>query len=133
MALLRALSASSDIGTQTKYRVPYATALYSAGRYEEAIQAADAVLAAAPNDTRALMVKARALVARNLVGEAHALYERILDLEPTHSRRQGEPAHPHRPGRGRDRRHRAGVRRRRSASRHGPACLAPRCAGRPAA
>ncbi|HEX4295183.1 MAG TPA: glycosyltransferase [Rhizomicrobium sp.] len=84
VALLRALSASSDIGTQTKYRVPYAAALYSAGRYEEAIQAADAVLAAAPNDTRALMVKARALVARNLVGEAHALYERILDLEPTH-------------------------------------------------
>lgn len=84
VALLRALSTSTDVGTQTKYRVPYATALYSAGRYEEAIQAADAVLAVAPNDTRALMVKARALVARNLIGEAHALYERILDLEPAH-------------------------------------------------
>ncbi len=84
VALLRALSMSNDVGTQTKYRVPYATALYSAGRYEEAIQAADAILAVAPNDTRALMVKARALVARNLIGEAHALYERILDLEPAH-------------------------------------------------
>lgn len=84
VALLRALSSSSDVAIQAKYRVPYASALYSAGRYEEAIQAADAVLAVAPNDTRALMVKARALVARNLIGEAHALYERILDLEPAH-------------------------------------------------
>jgi len=84
IALLRALSASADLATHVKYRVPYAMALYSAGRYEEAIEAADAVLGPAPNDTRALMVKARALVARNLVGEAHALYERVLELDPGH-------------------------------------------------
>jgi tetratricopeptide (TPR) repeat protein len=84
IALLRALSASDDLSTHVKYRVPYAMALYAAGRYEEAIAAADAVLATAPNDTRALMVKARALVARNLIGEAHALYERVLELEPSH-------------------------------------------------
>ena len=84
LALLRELSASADAGIQIKYRVPYASALFAAGRYDEAIEAADAVLAAAPNDTRALTVKARALVARNAIAEAHALYERILDLEPGH-------------------------------------------------
>jgi tetratricopeptide (TPR) repeat protein len=84
IALLRALSTSTDLATHIKYRVPYAMALYSAGRYEDAIVACDAVLSGAPNDTRAMMVKARALVARNLVSEAHGLYERVLDLEPSH-------------------------------------------------
>jgi tetratricopeptide (TPR) repeat protein len=84
VALLRALSTAADAGTQVKYRVPYASALYSAGRYGEAIEAADAVLAAAPHDTRAMMVKARALVAESQIGEAHALYERVLDLDPGH-------------------------------------------------
>lgn len=84
LAVLRALAIAPDMGTQVKYRVPYATALYAAGRYDEAIEAANVVLATAPNDTRALMVKARALVARNAIGEAHALYERVLDLDPGH-------------------------------------------------
>lgn len=84
LATLRALSSAPEAGTRLKYRVPYATALYAAGRYEEAIAAADAILETAPNDTRTLMVKARTLVARNAVGEAHALYQRILELEPSH-------------------------------------------------
>ncbi len=84
IALLRGLSSSADLATHVKYRVPYAMALYSAGLYEEAIAAADTVLSTAPNDTRAMMVKARALVARNLVSEAHTLYERVLELDPGH-------------------------------------------------
>lgn len=84
LTLLKALSSAGDIGTQVKYRVPYATALYTAGRYEDAAAAADVILANAPHDTRALMLKARALVARNIVGEAQKLYERIIDLEPGH-------------------------------------------------
>ncbi|HWA92669.1 MAG TPA: glycosyltransferase [Rhizomicrobium sp.] len=84
LAMLRALSQADDVAIRLKYRVPYATALYAAGRYDEAVAAADAILQAAPNDTRALMVKARTLVARNAVAEAHGLYERILELEPGH-------------------------------------------------
>ena len=84
LATLRALSGAGDVAVSLKYRVPYATALYTAGRYDEAITAADAILKTAPNDTRALMVKARALVALGAVAEAHALYDRILELEPGH-------------------------------------------------
>jgi len=84
LGVLRALAMSGELGTRVKYRVPYAAALYAAGRYDEAIEAADLVLETAPNDTRALMAKARALVARNQVGEACVLYERVLDFEPNH-------------------------------------------------
>jgi tetratricopeptide (TPR) repeat protein len=84
LSILRALATSGDLGTRVKYRVPYAAALYAAGRYDETIAAADLVLETAPNDTRALMAKARALVARNQVGEACTLYERVLDFEPNH-------------------------------------------------
>src|SRR6185312_2884326 len=84
LSVLRALATAGDLGARVKYRVPYATALYAAGRYDEAIAAADLVLESAPNDTRALMVKARALVARNQVSEACTLYERVLDFEPSH-------------------------------------------------
>jgi Flp pilus assembly protein TadD len=84
LSLLRGLSTSSDPQVQMRYRVPYADALFTAGRYDEAIAAADTALAAAPNDTRALMIKARALVARNQIDDAHAIYTHILDLDPTH-------------------------------------------------
>lgn len=84
LSVLRALSTSSHVATQMKFRVPYATALYAAGRYDEAMAAADEALQTAPNDTRALMVKARTLVARNQVGEACQLYERVLDIDPEH-------------------------------------------------
>jgi tetratricopeptide (TPR) repeat protein len=84
LTTLRALSLASEMGTRLKYRVPYATALYTAGRYDEAVAAADAILESAPHDTRALMVKARTLVARNAIAEAHALYQRVLELEPGH-------------------------------------------------
>jgi hypothetical protein len=67
-----------------KYRVPFAQALFAAGRYDDAIAAIDAVLSAAPNDTRALMLKARAFVARNRIAEAHAIYQRILEVESDH-------------------------------------------------
>lgn len=84
LAVLRALSTADDPVTQLKYRVPFATALYAAGKYDDAIAAADAVLAAAPNDGRALAVKARTLIAKNQIAEAHALYERMLELDPGH-------------------------------------------------
>jgi tetratricopeptide (TPR) repeat protein len=84
LSLLSALGASDDALVRAKYRVPYATALFAAGRYEETLAAADAVLAEMPNDTRALMVKARALVATNAIADAHLLYERVLELEPSH-------------------------------------------------
>jgi tetratricopeptide (TPR) repeat protein len=84
LALLGELGTSGDALIQAKYRVPYATALFAAGRYGETIAAADAVLALVPNDTRALMIKARALVATNAIAEAHLLYEQVLDIEPAH-------------------------------------------------
>jgi len=84
LSLLRGLSASSDPQVQMRYRVPYAEALFTAGRYEEAIAAADVALAVSPNDTRALMIKARALVARNQIDEAHEIYSFILEVDPTH-------------------------------------------------
>ncbi len=84
LGLLRELSASEDANIRVRYRVPFAAALFAAGRYDEAIAAADEVLGVAPNDTKALTLKARALIARNAIGEAHALYERILELEPDH-------------------------------------------------
>jgi len=84
LSLLRGLSASDDAIVQMKYRMTFAQALFAAGRYDETIAATDAVLSSAPNDTRALMLKARALVARNRIPEAHGVYERILDLEPGH-------------------------------------------------
>ena len=83
-SILRALSASDDAVVQMKYRMTLAHALFSAGRYDEAIAASDVVLSGAANDTRALMIKARSLVARNRVSEAHAVYEHILDIEPGH-------------------------------------------------
>ena len=84
LSLLRTLSASEDASVQIKYRMTFAQALFAAGRYDEAIAAAEVVLADAANDTRALMIKARALVARNHIAEAQAVYERILDIEPGH-------------------------------------------------
>ncbi|HTT97659.1 MAG TPA: glycosyltransferase [Rhizomicrobium sp.] len=84
LSLLRGLSVSSDPQVQMRYRVPYADALFTAGRYDEAIVAADLALAAAPNDTRALMIKARALVARNQIDEAQAVYTHILEVDPVH-------------------------------------------------
>jgi hypothetical protein len=84
LALLRELSTSRDPQIQMRYRVAFAEALFLAGRYDEAAAAVEGALAAVPNDTRALMVKARAMVARNQIGEAHALYGRILEIEPGH-------------------------------------------------
>ena len=84
LSLLRTLSASQDASIQIKYRMMFAQALFAAGRYDEAIAAAEVLLADAGNDTRALMIKARALVARNRIAEAHAVYERIMDIEPGH-------------------------------------------------
>jgi Flp pilus assembly protein TadD len=83
-SILRGLSASDDAIVQMKYRMSLAQALFSAGRYDEAIAASEVVLSGATNDTRALMIKARSLVARNRVAEAHSAYERILDIEPGH-------------------------------------------------
>jgi len=84
LSLLRGLSASDDPQVRFRYRVPHAEALFGAGRYDEAIAAADAVLSDAPNDTRALMIRARALVARNQIEEAVATYTQILDMDPAH-------------------------------------------------
>jgi tetratricopeptide (TPR) repeat protein len=84
LSLLRELSASQDPQIQMRYRVTFAEALFLAGRYDEATATVDAALAVVPNDTRALMIKARAMVARNQIGEAHALYGRILEIEPGH-------------------------------------------------
>ena len=70
---------SEDASVQMKYRVPFAQALFAANSYDEAIAAIDAVLSDRTNDTRALMFKARALVARNRIADAHGSIERILD------------------------------------------------------
>lgn len=84
LSLLRGLSGASDPQVQMRYRVPFADALFAAGRYEEAVSVAEAALSIAPNDTRALMIKARALVARNRIDEAHRVYACILDIDPAH-------------------------------------------------
>lgn len=84
LSLLRGLSASQDPQIQMRYRVPYAEALFTAGRYDEAIAIVETALIVAANDTRALMIKARALVARNQIEDARATYERILDVDPLH-------------------------------------------------
>lgn len=84
LSILRALAASDDAIVQMKYRMTLAQALFAGGRYDEAIAASDAVLSNAANDTRAHMIKARSLVARNRIAEAHGVYERILDVEPGH-------------------------------------------------
>lgn len=84
LSLLRGLSMAADPQVQMRYRVPFADALFAAGRYDEAIAVAEAALAIAPNDTRALMINARALVARNQIVEAHEVYARILDIDPEH-------------------------------------------------
>jgi len=79
--LLGALIASENAGIRARYRVPFAAALYTAGRYDEAIATTDGVLAAAPNDLRALVMRARLHVARNEVAEARAMYEHVLELD----------------------------------------------------
>jgi tetratricopeptide (TPR) repeat protein len=81
LELLTGLSTSDNAGLRARYRVQLAAALYHAGRYDEAAAAADAILATAPNDVKALIVRARALVARNDVAEARAAYERVLELD----------------------------------------------------
>ena len=84
LSLLRGLSTSQDAVVRMKYRMTFAQALFAASRYDEAIAACEPILSGAPNDTRALMIKARALVARNRIADAHAVYERVLDIEPGH-------------------------------------------------
>ncbi|HVU19834.1 MAG TPA: glycosyltransferase [Rhizomicrobium sp.] len=84
LSLLRGLSMSDDAQIRLRYRVPYAEALFVAGRHDEAIAAADAILLDAPNDVRAMMIRARALVARNQIGDAVSAYMQILDIEPGH-------------------------------------------------
>jgi tetratricopeptide (TPR) repeat protein len=84
LSLLRGLSASDDPQVRLRYRVPHAEALFGAGRYDEAVAAVDVVLSDAPNDTRALMIRARALVARNQIEDAVAVYANILDMDPAH-------------------------------------------------
>jgi tetratricopeptide (TPR) repeat protein len=84
IALLRALSQSDDAGARNRHQLSLASALYASERHADAIAAADVVLAVMPDDTRALMVKAKALVARNAVADAHALFEKVLMLEPNH-------------------------------------------------
>jgi len=79
--LLGALIASENAGIRARYRVPFAAALYAAGRYDEAIATIDGVLAAAPNDVRGLVMRARLHVARNEVMEARAIYEHVLELD----------------------------------------------------
>jgi len=81
LGLLGALVTSENAGIRARYRVPFAAALYTAGRYDEAIATVDSVLAAAPNDVRALVMRARLYVARNEVAEAHAIYEHVLELD----------------------------------------------------
>ncbi|MBV8976623.1 MAG: glycosyltransferase [Alphaproteobacteria bacterium] len=82
--VLRGLAAIDNAAFRVRYRVPLASALYECGRYDEAIAAADAVLLEAPRETRALLVKARALVARNRVGEARLHFESVLEIDPAH-------------------------------------------------
>jgi tetratricopeptide (TPR) repeat protein len=79
--LLGTLSASENQGLRARYKVPFAAALYASGRYDEAVAAADEVLAAAPNDIKALLVRAKSLIARNDVVEARGIYEQILELD----------------------------------------------------
>ena len=79
--LLSALIASENAGIRARYRIPFAAALFAAGRYDEAIATVDGVLAAAPNDVRALVMRARLHVARNEVVVAHAIYEHVLELD----------------------------------------------------
>jgi tetratricopeptide (TPR) repeat protein len=119
LSLLRSLSASQDAATRMAYRIPFATALYTSGRYDEAIAAANAILEQSPHDPRALMIKARSLVARNQISEARDIYQKILEFDPAHrgarmnmrvlaalaedesTHRQGRPntvALPHAPG-----------------------------------
>jgi len=82
--VLRALSAADNVALRLRYRVPLAVALYEIGRYDDAIAAADEVLADAPREVRAHLVKARALVARNRITEAQAHYQTVLDIDPAH-------------------------------------------------
>lgn len=84
LELLGELSETADAASRMKHRVAFAQVLFGAGRYDESIEVADKVLAVAPNETRALAVKARALAARDRIEEARALYERIVELDPTH-------------------------------------------------
>lgn len=79
--LLGALIVSENAGIRARYRVPFAAALFAAGRYDEAIAIVDGVLAAAPNDVRALVMRAKLHVARNDVAEARTIYEHVLELD----------------------------------------------------
>jgi len=79
--LLGTLIASENAGIRARYRVPFAAALYAAGRYDEAIAIVDGVLASAPNDVRALVMRARLHIARNEVAEARTIYEHVLELD----------------------------------------------------
>lgn len=59
-----------------------AEALYAAGRHAEAITAADRVLAERPCDLKALVAKAKALIASGEFSAAAALISRISELDP---------------------------------------------------
>ena len=84
LEVLRALSAAHSAALRLRYRVSLASALYERGRYDEAIAAASEVLAEAPRELRAHLVKARALVACNRIAEAKAHYQTVLDVDPAH-------------------------------------------------
>jgi tetratricopeptide (TPR) repeat protein len=81
LALLDALSASENQGLRARYKVPFAAALFASGRYDESLGVTESVLATAPNDVKALLVRAKSLVARNEIDEARSLFERILELD----------------------------------------------------
>jgi tetratricopeptide (TPR) repeat protein len=84
LVLLGELSETGDAPSRLKHRIAYAQTLFAAGRYDEAIAVSEKVLAIAPNEVKALTVKARALAARDRIEEARTLYERIVDIDPAH-------------------------------------------------
>jgi tetratricopeptide (TPR) repeat protein len=81
LELLSELIASENSGIRARYRVPFAAALYAAGRYDEAVASVEGILATAPHDIRALVMRAKLFVAQNAVEEGRAAYERVLELD----------------------------------------------------
>lgn len=80
--ILRILAESGDRSIRINGQIGLAAALCSVGQYSEAAAAADQALRWMPNSVKALVTKAKALVPQNAIGEARALYERVLDIEP---------------------------------------------------
>jgi tetratricopeptide (TPR) repeat protein len=76
-------SRSSEGAIRLAARVALSSALYERGDYQAALTAADAAVAAAPDDVRAIRARANALVPHNRIAESRGLFERLLAKNPT--------------------------------------------------